>query len=321
MIVQLVADDVPVEIDARGEDGTVPTRQGPGHRAEQDGSDEGGGEQDCGWVRTTGGGSDRKASGDQLGFDDHSVLLQTGGQKEIADGWFVGGSLAYENSSLDAKQGTGSARGDGVLAGLLVKRQLGSWLISGTLAGGYGWYDSKRYLDLGGIRQTASASPETQQLGLSTRIAYQVPFEGWYLKPYLDLDVTYLRTGSYTESGAGALDLDVDSADDIKFAAAPMIEVGGKLPLKDGVTLRPYASAGVVLYDDNSWSADTRFATAPASAGTYQAKTELPDTLGRLNLGLELQATEHTQIKLEYSGELGEDYQGHTGTLRFNYLF
>ncbi|WP_191059495.1 autotransporter outer membrane beta-barrel domain-containing protein, partial [Geminicoccus harenae] len=278
-------------------------------------------ERDCGWVRTSGGGSDRKAGGDQLGFIERAVLLQAGGQKEIADGWFLGGSLAYENSTLDARQGAGSAHGDGVLAGLLVKRQFGNWVVSGTLAGGYGWYDSKRHLDLGGIRQTAAASPETQQLGLSTRIAYQLPFEGWYLEPYLDLDATYLRTGSYTESGAGALDLSVDSADDVKFAASPMIELGGRVLLQDGVTLRPYASLGAVFYDDNDWHADTRFAGAPASAGTFQASTELPDTLGRLNLGLELQAADQIQIRLEYAGELGEDYQGHSGTLRFNYLF
>ncbi|WP_159718994.1 hypothetical protein [Geminicoccus flavidas] len=36
-------------------------------------------ERDCGWVRTSGCGSDRKASGDQLGFDERSVPLQAGG--------------------------------------------------------------------------------------------------------------------------------------------------------------------------------------------------------------------------------------------------
>lgn len=100
-----------------------------------------------------------------------------------------------------------------------------------------------------------------------------------------------------------------------------MLELGGKVLLQEGVTLRPHASLGAVFYDDNDWHADTSFAGAPASAGTFQARTELPDTLGRLNLGLELQAAGQIQVRLEYAGELGEDYQGHSGTLRLNYLF
>jgi uncharacterized protein YhjY with autotransporter beta-barrel domain len=278
-------------------------------------------ERNCGWGRVIGGSADLKSSGSAAGFEQDSVVLQVGGQKEVADGWFLGGSIAYENSSLDGKENTGSVHGDAVLAGLLVKRQQGNWLISGALDAGYGWYDSKRPVSLGGVTQTATASPEAQQVGLHSRIAYQVPMESWYLKPYLDLHATYTRTDSYTESGAGALGLEVDSEDDLKFAASPMLEVGGKVVLGESMYLRPFASVGAVFHDDNSWGADSRFVGSPDGAGTFQAETELPDTLAKLNLGVELQATEHTQIKLEYTGELGDDYQGHAGTIRFNYLF
>ena len=43
-------------------------------------------------------------------------------------------------------------------------------------------------------------------------MACQWPQQGWYLKPYVDLHAIWHRTEAYTESGAGALDLSVDSS-------------------------------------------------------------------------------------------------------------
>jgi uncharacterized protein with beta-barrel porin domain len=74
-------------------------------------------------------------------------------------------------------------------------------------------------------------------------------------------------------------------------------------------------------YSPSSWGASARFVGAPASAGTFQAVTALPRTVGKVNVGAELYATERAQFKLEYGGEFGRDHRSNVGMVKFNYLF
>src|SRR3546814_15554369 len=91
---------------------------------------------------------------------------------------------------------------------------------------------------------------------------------------------------AYTESG-GPLALEVDSSDQFVVGLSPMQEVGGRVDLPHGATMRPYAYAGASFLSDDSWDAQARFKGAPAGSDGF--KTSLPgdNVIGRFGLGVQ----------------------------------
>ncbi|PZP42709.1 MAG: hypothetical protein DI601_17475 [Azospirillum brasilense] len=277
-------------------------------------------DQSCGWARIFGRHSNQDATSGALGYTADAWTLQTGGQVRIAPSWFLGGSIAYESSDFRGDAGLDKVSGDSLLLGTTLRYQNGPWQVSGALDFGYGWYDSTRMIEVGSLVQRATASPRAWQAGAHTRIAYQIPFEGWYLQPRVDLHLNHVRSGSYTENGASPFNLTVDSHGETSVAATPALEVGGRLNLGEGMVLRPYASAGISLISNGDWTATARFAGQPAGRG-FRATTPIPDTLGKFAVGAELLSGGNWDFKLQYSADVGDGYVSHAGMGRIAYRF
>lgn len=156
--------------------------------------------------------------------------------------------MAYESSQFRGDAGSSKVSGDNLLVGASLRFQRGPWQISGAVDLGYGWYDSKRMISAGSFGAAAEASPTAWHVGAHSRIAYQVPFDGWYLQPRLDLHLTYVHSGSYTESGAAPFSLSVEGEGSTLVSAVPAIELGGRIRLSETTVLRPYVSAGVARH-------------------------------------------------------------------------
>jgi outer membrane autotransporter protein len=276
-------------------------------------------EADCGWARMIGGHADRGSSHDTVGFTQRTVTIQAGGQKEVAPSWFLGGSLAYENSRLDGDDDIAKVDGDSALAGFVVKRQAGALLLSTAADVSYGWYQSRRTITLGETKLAAKADPDAQSAGLHARAAYEVPFQRWYLRPTLDLHAAYVRMDGYSESGAEPFNLDVKSSDEAFFAASPILELGTRLDLPEGSTLRAFASAGATFFSDNDWHTKARF--ADSSTDSFDSELPMPDTVARVGLGIEMVTTKQMTTKLQYGGDFGDNYSSHAGMFRLGVMF
>ena len=129
---------------------------------------------------------------------------------------------------------------------------------------------------------------------------------GWYVQPRVDLHLSYVRSGGYTESGAAPFNL--------------AVEVGGRVRLGEGMVLRPFASAGIELSANGDWAATARLAGQPASRG-FRASTPIPDVLGKFTVGAELLSTTNWDLRVQYSAEVGDGYTSHTGLARVAYRF
>jgi hypothetical protein len=274
----------------------------------------------CAWFRVFGSTGEQAGSARALGYQASSWNFQAGGQQEIAPGWFLGATIAYERNHLRGNAGAIRSRGDSVLLGAILRYQRGPWQVSGVLDAGFGAYEVRRSVSIGALGGTASSSPNAWHAGAHARLAYQFAAGGGYVQPRLDLHLTHVRSSSFTETGAGPFNLALDAAGATAFVAVPAIEIGTRIRLGDSAVLRPYASAGIGFTAASTWAATARFAGTQATPG-FRAATPVPGVVGRLTLGAEILGTARWDLRLQYAAEFGERYNAHAGVARLAYRF
>ena len=243
-----------------------------------------------------------------------------GGQREIAPGWFLGGSLGYETSR---QRGDDGARvdGDAALAAVTLKRQTGPLLLAGAVDLGYGWLDSTRAVRVGTASETATASTNAFNAGLHLRASWQVPRERWYLQPGLELDATYVRVDGYTETGAGVFNRKVGASDDLILEATPFVRLGGRVNLDGGAVLNLHATTGVSFSSQDDWSTDVRFAGVPDLAGVFDSAIDAPDTIGRISAGVDIATTGRLMVSLLYDASVSSNQTTQSGLVRLSWRF
>ncbi|WP_447919789.1 autotransporter outer membrane beta-barrel domain-containing protein [Achromobacter aegrifaciens] len=273
------------------------------------------GEQDCVWGQVSGRSTKQDGDGGVSGFSFDGVTYQIGGQHQVSPGWFLGGSAAYENSHIRGDDGRVSGKGDSGYAGVVVKRETGPWTLSAALGGGYGQYDINRSIRIPGLQSTADSDLDVYGAALRLRIARTFATERVYLKPYVDLDAFYTHMPSYSES-RDALHLDVESSNQFVLALSPTLELGGKVALKNGATLRPYMYAGVSLLSKDEYTVKARLQGAPAGSGAFDTSVPMDDVIGRVGAGLQVSNAGGIDFRLQYDGEFSSHIQSHRGTLK-----
>lgn len=278
-------------------------------------------EHDCVWGRVIGSNGDHDATGESVGYRQSGSVFQLGGQKEVATDWFVGGSVSADNSNLDTRAVSSSVDGHGWTAGVVAKHQMGDWLVSAAIEGGSMSYDATRQTRLPGLGGMARGDFDVSHWGLHSRISKQFAFQGWYLKPYVDLHATHIESDGYTEQGAGALDLKVLPSSTNVFGASPMIEAGSNLVFDNGMSLQLYGGVGGSFYNQGTLGSDMQFADSAPGTGTFHIDSDLPSDRFKTTAGVNFKASDHWDVRLEYSGEFADHFQSNTGALKVSYKF
>lgn len=278
-------------------------------------------ERDCLWGQVIRRHTDHDGGDGSPGYSFDSTMYQFGGQREVKPGWFVGASASYQDTRLRGNSGRVSGSGDVGYLGVVLKRETGPWLLSGTLAGGYGSHKLHRHLSIEGYDSRTSGSPDVYSLGARFRAARQFAVsDSLYLKPYVDLDAFYTRLKGYTESG-GPLALQVEDSDQFVMSVSPMLEFGGQIRTSDGTVVRPFAYAGAAFLNKETWTSRARLAGAPA--GGPGISTSLPgDTVvGRFGVGLTVNTPSGLDFRLQYDGEASSKVRSHAGQLKLMYRY
>ncbi|MGH6715079.1 MAG: autotransporter domain-containing protein, partial [Bradyrhizobium sp.] len=137
-------------------------------------------------------------------------------------------------------------------------------------------------------------------------------------------DVIYTSLPSFSETGAGALGLNVASASKLAFAASPMVELGQTWLAPDGSAVRPYISGGATFLSDNTWSLNSTFEGAPAGVSSFTTLSSLPKTLWKASAGIDIFRVARVpglDLRLEYDGQFGSGYSDQTGLLKLSRHF
>ncbi|WPB82901.1 autotransporter outer membrane beta-barrel domain-containing protein [Sediminicoccus rosea] len=278
-------------------------------------------EGECIWGGLTGRTAAQAGTDGISSFRLNSTTWQVGGQRNMGGGWFLGGSIAYENSRLSTTDGLNSGRGQAGFGAITGKYQTGPWLFSGAVFGGGGEFNSTRTITLPGFGSIARGSPTLAQVGGALRATYTIGREEFYLRPSMTLSLVHARSGAYRESGAGLLNLDVAAASNTVAGLTPALELGGRVNLQDGTVLRLFTSAGVSLLSSGDWTQQSRLVGAPAAAGRFSSQVQTDQVVGRVVAGVQVYATNRLELRLQYEGEYSANLTGHGGSFALAYRF
>jgi len=265
-------------------------------------------EGNCLWLRPQGRFLDRSQTTNNIGFEERAGGLSAGGQKEFKPDWFAGFALGYENGYLET-DGTGaSSQSDRFHAGLSLKHTQDAFAVSGAVIGGFSHMKTTRNIGFGDLTAVSTSDHDIAYLGGQLRAAYLVEQGGYYAKPLIDLNLTYLASGGFNENGNPATNLVIEDSSDIFFSVTPGVEFGFEHHLATGnQTIRGYVKGGASIYANDEHALTASFAGAPAGTPGIEIASEIDGIFADLEAGISFIENEHATLQLGYQGRISEN--------------
>lgn len=276
-------------------------------------------EGECYYAKVTARRAETDASGDGPGATETGYGALGGFQVALWDQVRFGLAAGYEqisSKSFDAVQNLATSDGDRVHVGMVIKNQWGPVNAYLNFTGSYALYDNIRYVGLGAGMDTALSDQDVWSGIARLRFSYLNDMGPWYWKPLIDLAATYINFDGYTETGAGAANLRVSSVSDWLFSVMPGLEIGGQARSADGTLYRPYARAGVIVYDHDDINVTTTFDSSPAGVTPFIVHGNFDQVAADVEAGLIVLLTSGVNVKLNYEGRYSEDTTQHGGSLK-----
>ncbi|MBB5751369.1 hypothetical protein [Prosthecomicrobium pneumaticum] len=272
-------------------------------------------EGECSWSSMQMTFTDRQATSQNSGYDQTAFKVSGGVQRAISDDWRLGLAVGYTNTSSNGDYGT-STDSDQAEAGVVLKYDHEALTIATSLTGGYGWYDNRRKVAIGGFTDELSGDNGIALASGRVRTAYTFAKDGLYVRPMADVDLTWIGFGGYTEKG-GIAALSYEDTNHWVVTVTPGVEFGGEWKAADGVIFRPYVDAGVSFIGGSDIDIQARFAAVDPSLGTFAITSYGDDVLGRVNAGLDILTTSSSALRFYYEGSFGKTIEQHTAGAKF----
>lgn len=264
------------------------------------------------WLKPFVGQAEQDSVGTADGYDVDSAGFVLGIDGDVSDAWRVGVAVASSKSDV-------SATGSSMDVDSLLLATYGTYALSDTtsldmdLAYVDNGYDSSRHVDFAG--STARGSYDGQQLAFGLTLTGQMKMgERVTFEPSLMARYNRVSIDSYSETGAGAYNLDVASTkeDSLLWAAKGAIEAG----LGKGFLL---ANVGLGYDTLDAASVTTSFAGAGPTFVSNGIKPE--STVLFAGVGYRYVTQRNLEIDAMYDIENRGDFTANTASLKFKLPF
>lgn len=277
-------------------------------------------EGECDWFRISATSAERTSTVAPRKIKTSGVDLAFGIQRAIdMTDWraVVAGSFTSGSSDGDAGQ---SAQSDTGQLGVALKYAPGSFVLSTGLTGLWSSGSTTRQLTLGDVSQTLVGTPSVSAYNLKLRAAYLMEQSSFYLKPQMDINVTLVHSGAYTESGgSGAIAFDNQS--DTLLSLSPSIEIGRDFRDQSGRVTRAFARVGSTLYSKDGLGISGRLATDSIGTDMFELSAGRDKQVLDLALGMTSFSVGKWSAELGYKGRFSKNLEEHSANLKMRINF
>jgi outer membrane autotransporter protein len=243
------------------------------------------------------------ASMNQTGFNYTIAGFNSGLDYRVADNLLVGLASGYSHTGA-AFHGSGGAVEANTWPLTAYAAYLPqSFYAYGSLGYALNLFTLNRTINFSDLNRTAASAPAGNMFNAYAETGYDLKVHQLVLTPALSLAYSRLWVDGFTESGAGALNLNVGSQDAESFQTG----LGGKIaiPIQRGeTTVVPQIYAFYQHeFAQNSRTLDAR----PSQAGsTFPYQTAAPQrNFAVLGANFTLTARQNVKIQLDYNAEVG----------------
>ena len=219
-------------------------------------------------------------------------------------------ALAGFGGQVSTDDGLAETDSTSLLAAAKLTWSPGPWQVSGSLGVAGHRFESERELRFAGFDQTAEGERDGYEVLGDLAVGYDWQLSGVTLTPTAGLGTSWLYQESWSESGAGGANLEIDSADTLAVQPRLGVGIASDFDLGQGLTLTPRAQAlWIGRLGDESTDTTARFAGSNASWRV--PGLEEPDHSAALSLGADLAAEEGWALSAGYAGRFGEGARDH----------
>lgn len=161
------------------------------------------------WLRGYGAGSNTDGDGNAAADTLRGSGLSIGVDTQVREGLVLGAALTSGTSrvSFDSSADTGRSRGNAL--GIYGSYVSGPWAFKGLASLAWNANHMDRVLTVGGLSRIASADFDSRSQAVYAEATHDLPQAGYLLQPLAALSYVRTRTDGFTETGAGALNLQV----------------------------------------------------------------------------------------------------------------
>jgi outer membrane autotransporter protein len=272
-----------------------------------------------GWMAPLGQFGDVDSDGNAAALD-YSTIGLAGGVEQVfdtANGEFTGGvALGFSRTEADIDDRASQAETSAWHIGAYGSWTRDAFEVAGALSYGSASIDTDRDIAFSSINRSASASYDASVLGASLEASYAVEMAGgWTLAPVATLGITRGKFDSGSETGAGALDLEIGGETFERIDLGVGAE--GRFALESGeVRAR-------VLYEhamgDLTAERNLALSGSPADFVTFGPETDRGRI--RLGVGFETPLNDDVSVSARYDGALSDSDSEHAARVAVSLRF
>jgi autotransporter-associated beta strand protein len=243
-------------------------------------------------------------SGSQPGYSFNSGGLTGGADYRFDEHFTAGGSVGFlKGHSSILSPGSGTVDDNSVRFGGYGAANAGNLHANAYLGGALDFFKTNRGIAFPGISRTATAAPLGKELNISTNLSYDLPTLDWGIwSPFAGLSYDRMMIGSFTEDGAGTLNLAVAPQTAESLQSTLGLRFSEKWTTENHV-YTPYFSLGWRHeFDDQSRPVSARFATGVGAPFTVATGRYARDGTA-MGVGLTATVSKNVTAKLDYTGD------------------
>jgi uncharacterized protein with beta-barrel porin domain len=246
-----------------------------------------------------------------------------GADATIAEQFVVGLAAGYARSDVDLDHREADVYGDTVQGALYAGFVDPRGYVSGYGRYAYTFQDSTRRIESSTLSRRAKADWDAQDYGAGVEAGVTLAsYRGFAFQPIAGVDWLRLTEESYTESGAGSLNLIVDPETLETTAARFGGRVFGRVDMGDPGVLVPELRAFYQhLSGDRERALEATLVGTPGLTSIGVRGAELPRDNLLLGIGWNVLVGQQLSVSFDYDAVLGSDRVDHQGTVAARVLF